>query len=87
VERIRRALVTGASDGIGAGLARALAARGVEFRMEVEPVVAGALRDLPSGRAVSTPGGLNRPAVVGATLAPTAVSRRVSASLHRRFTA
>jgi uncharacterized protein len=31
VERIRRALVTGASDGIGEGFARALAARGVEL--------------------------------------------------------
>jgi uncharacterized protein len=58
-----------------------------QVRMEVEPVVAGALRDLARGRAVSTPGGLNRLAVAGATLAPTAVSRRVSASLHQRFTA
>jgi uncharacterized protein len=54
-------------------------------RMEVGPVVATALRDLARGRAVSVPGGLNRLAVVLGPRAPTALARRVSAAIHRRY--
>jgi uncharacterized protein len=56
-------------------------------RMEVAPVVAAALRDLARDRAVSVPGGLNRLTAAAGTLAPDAVSRRVSSAVHRRFTA
>lgn len=54
-------------------------------RMEVGPVVATALRDLARGRAVSVPGGLNRLALVLGPRAPTALSRRVSAAIHRGY--
>jgi short-subunit dehydrogenase len=56
-------------------------------RMEVGPVVATALRDLARGRVVSVPGGLNRLAIVLGPRAPTALSRRVSAVIHRRYLA
>jgi uncharacterized protein len=56
------------------------------LRMEVGPVVATALRDLARGRAVSVPGGCNRLVAVSAPLAPAALSRRVSAAVHRRYT-
>jgi uncharacterized protein len=54
-------------------------------RMSAEPVVAAALRDFARGRTVSVPGAANSLGAVGADLVPSAISRRVSGLVHRRF--
>ena len=54
-------------------------------RMSAEPVVAAALRDFARGRTVSVPGAANTLGAVGADLVPSAISRRVSGLVHRRF--
>lgn len=55
------------------------------LRMDAEVVVATALRDFAAGRAVSVPGAANRLTALGSQLVPSALSRRVSAIIHRRF--
>lgn len=55
-------------------------------RMEVEPVVRQALAAFARRRAVCVPGTLNQLAAVGSQLAPAALTRRVSAMVHRRYT-
>ncbi|MTV24264.1 SDR family oxidoreductase [Nitriliruptoraceae bacterium ZYF776] len=54
-------------------------------RMRPEVVVAAALRDFARGRAVCVPGGINRLTAVVSDASPSAISRRVSGALHRRF--
>jgi uncharacterized protein len=53
--------------------------------MPVRPVVEAALRDFARERAVSVPGTINRLGAIGSDVTPSAVSRRLSAALHRRF--
>lgn len=54
-------------------------------RMTAEPVVAAALRDFARDRVVCVPGAANALTAVGSDVAPSAVSRRLSALVHRRF--
>lgn len=56
-------------------------------RMTAEPVVAAALADFASGRAVSVPGAVNKLSALGSDLTPSAVTRRVSRRVHERFSA
>jgi uncharacterized protein len=53
--------------------------------MPPAPVVEAALRDFARGRAVSVPGAVNRLGALGADVSPSAISRRVSGVVHRRF--
>ena len=53
--------------------------------MTAEPVVAAALRDFARGRTISVPGAANSLGALGADVVPSAVSRRVSGLVHRRF--
>lgn len=50
------------------------------------PVVERGLRDLARGRAVSVPGLVNRIGAMGAQVSPSAVTRRASGLVHRRWT-
>lgn len=54
-------------------------------RMGPQAVAEAALRDFAAGRATSVPGGVNRVTVLGSQLTPSAVTRRVSGLVHRRF--
>jgi len=54
-------------------------------RMTADDVVATALRDYATGRAVSVPGAANRVTAAGSQLTPSVISRRLSATIHRRF--
>ena len=56
-----------------------------QARMTAEPVAATALRDFARDRVVSVPGVMNTLGVLGADLAPSAVTRRVSGLVHQRF--
>jgi uncharacterized protein len=54
-------------------------------RMTAEPVVRAALRDFARDRVVCVPGTANAIAARGSDVAPSAISRRVSGLVHRRF--
>jgi uncharacterized protein len=54
-------------------------------RMTAEPVVAAALRDFARDRVVCVPGAANALAARGSDVTPSAVSRRLSGAVHRRF--
>jgi uncharacterized protein len=54
-------------------------------QMSAAPVVAAALRDFARGRTVCVPGAANAMMRLGADVAPSAISRRVSGLVHRRF--
>jgi uncharacterized protein len=54
-------------------------------QMSAGPVVAAALRDFARGRTVCVPGAANTMMRLGADVAPSSLSRRVSGVVHRRF--
>jgi uncharacterized protein len=54
-------------------------------RMSAEPVVSAALRDFARDRVVCVPGTANAIAAKGSDVAPSAISRRLSGIVHRRF--
>jgi hypothetical protein len=54
-------------------------------RMTAEPVVSAALRDFARDRVVCVPGAANALAAAGSDVSPSAISRRVSGLVHRRF--
>lgn len=54
-------------------------------QMTAGPVVAAALRDFARGRTVCVPGAANTLTALGADVVPSALSRRVSGLVHRRF--
>lgn len=54
-------------------------------RMDAATVVSRALEDYAAGRALSVPGALNRVSSTASQLTPNAITRRVSALVHRRF--
>lgn len=54
-------------------------------RMGAEPVVATALRDFARGRTVSVPGAANGVMAAGSDVVPSAIGRRISGVVHRRF--
>lgn len=54
--------------------------------MTPAPVVDAALRAFARGDAVCIPGAANRVAALGAQVVPSAVTRRISGLVHRRFT-
>lgn len=55
-------------------------------QMGVEPVVRIALADFTRGRAVSVPGIANALGAYGASVSPSAVTRRISGRVHRHYT-
>jgi uncharacterized protein len=54
-------------------------------RMTAGPVVSAALRDFARDRVVCVPGAANALAAAGSDVSPSAVSRRISGLVHRRF--
>ncbi len=53
--------------------------------MDADAVVDAALRAFARGDAVCVPGAANRVAAIGAQVVPSAVTRRISGLVHRRF--